>query len=385
MELNKNNSKKILGFIAFGILLFVGLEHLSVVGNAFRWILGLLFPFLLGACIAFILNVPMRLLEEKVFRKLKGRKVWDLIHRPVCMLLSIIVVLAVLCLVIFLVVPELIRTVSILSKSIPVFMENAQAWLIQLAKDWDISTERLEGVNIDWKQMLEAMGKFLQDGAATVVNTTIGVTSSIVSGVVNFFLAFIFSLYILASKEKLSEQFRKLMQVFLPEKRAGQFLRVCTVSNRIFSSFVTGQCTEAVILGVLCFLGMTLLRLPYAMVIGTLVGFTALIPVFGAFIGCFIGAFLILIVSPVKAVVFIVFLMLLQQLEGNLIYPKVVGTSIGLPGIWVLVAVTVGGSVFGIAGMLLFVPLCSVIYTLLRESVYRRLKPDPAPDHKQQP
>ena len=374
MDLNKKNSRKIFGFIAFGIILFVAMENLGAVAGAAGRILGLFWPFLLGLCIAFILNIPMRLLEERVFAGLKGKKVWNKICRPVCMVLSIVIIVAIVFFVMFLVLPELVRTFTILSRSIPVFVTDVQNWLIKLAEDFDISADTIRNISIDWDKMISTAVTFLQDGATTVLNTTIGVTTSIVNGVVNFFLAVIFAIYILAAKEKLGGQIRKFLRAFIDPKKADQFLYVCSLSSRIFGNFVSGQCTEAVILGTLCWLGMLLLRLPYPLVIGALVGLTALIPIFGAFVGCAVGAFLILIVSPVKALIFIIFFLVLQQIEGNLIYPKVVGTSVGLPGIWVLLAVTIGGSMFGVIGMLIFVPLCSVLYCLFREAVHHRLR-----------
>lgn len=379
MELNRKNSRKILGFIAFGILLFIGLEHIGTVAQAGVWVLRLFYPFLLGACIAFILNVPMRLLEEKAFRGLAGKKAWEKVRRPVCLVLSMVIVIAVIWLVLVLVIPELIRTFTILSGNIPTFFNEVQNWLVKVVEDLHISPDMIENISVDWQKMLQSVATFLQDGAATVVTTTIGVTTSIVSAFVNFFLAVVFAIYLLASKEKLGDQVRKVLTAYVPEAKAEKFIHICSVSHRIFSNFVSGQCTEAVILGALCILGMLLLQLPYAVVIGTLVGFTALIPIFGAFVGCIVGAFLILIVDPLKAVIFVIFFLILQQVEGNLIYPKVVGTSIGLPGIWVLVAVTVGGSMFGIAGMLIFVPLCSVLYTLIREAVHARIQKKKTP------
>ena len=206
-----------------------------------------------------------------------------------------------------------------------------------------------------------------------------GAAMSILGGLLTAVLAAVFSVYILLQKEKLGAQCKKLLYAFLPQERAGQALSIAALSSRTFASFLSGQCLEAVILGCLFFIAMSVLRFPYALMISVLVGFTALIPLFGAFIGCAVGAFMILIIDPMRALWFVILFLVLQQIEGNLIYPKVVGGSVGLPSIWVLVAVTIGGSTMGIAGMLLFIPLCSVLYALLRRTVYERLQKKEVP------
>jgi predicted PurR-regulated permease PerM len=211
------------------------------------------------------------------------------------------------------------------------------------------------------------------NSVADIIQSTFSTAFSIFGGMIDFFLGFIFSIYILAEKEKLGSQIRKLMYAYLPEKVVSKILSVCSLSERTFSRFLSGQCLEAFILGSMFFIVMVIFQFPYALLISVLIGFTALIPIFGAFIGCVIGAFLILMVNPLTALLFILMFVILQQIEGNFIYPRVVGGSIGLPSMWVLVAVTVGGSTMGIAGMLIFIPMFSVLYTLLREAVNRRL------------
>lgn len=206
-----------------------------------------------------------------------------------------------------------------------------------------------------------------------ILDSTFSVAKNIVSSVATFFIAFVFACYILLQKEKLSVQVRKILYAYLPEKKVGTVLAVCSLAYKTFSNFLTGQCVEALILGLMFFVTMSVIRLPYALLVGILIAFTALIPIFGAFIGCVVGAFLILMVAPVKALIFVVMFLVLQQIEGNLIYPKVVGNSVGLPSIWVLAAVSIGGSLMGVVGMLIFIPLVSVVYTLFRGDVYRRL------------
>ena len=375
MDLNRNTIKKILLIIAFGIVLFLGLQNLGTVLGVAGSVFKLITPFIFGGCLAFIMNVPLKLIENKLFAPLNRRsnKVWEKCRRPLCVLLTFLLLAGLLWLVIFLIVPELVRTVIALAEVAPAFFDEAGKWLIEVAERFHISTDFINSYNFDkinWEQIIPTALSFLQNGAIGLIHTA----SSLVSGIFNLVLGIAFSFYILFQKEKLSGQLRRLCYAAFPEDKVDYALKIGKLSNRIFSNFITGQFTEAIIIGLLCFVGMLIFRMPYAAMISVLVGFTALIPVFGAFIGTAVGAFLILMVDPIKAIWFVVFIIVLQQLEGNLIYPRVVGTSVGLPGIWVLVAVTIGGSLLGVAGMLLFVPLSSVLYCLIREGVVRRLK-----------
>ena len=222
--------------------------------------------------------------------------------------------------------------------------------------------------------MIQTAINFLKNGAGNVLNSTFTVAKTVINSLMNFFVAFVFACYILLQKEKLSVQIKKVLYAFLPLKAVDKTLEVASLSYKTFSSFVTGQCLEAVILGTMFFIVMSILRFPYALLVGVVIAFTALIPIFGAFIGCVIGTFLMLVSNPMQAVAFVILFLVLQQIEGNLIYPHVVGGSVGLPSIWVLVAVTVGGSLMGVVGMLIFIPLSSVVYALFREVVYKRLK-----------
>ncbi|HIZ56943.1 MAG TPA: AI-2E family transporter, partial [Firmicutes bacterium] len=251
-----------------------------------------------------------------------------------------------------------------------------QGWIQELLLTLGLSADTLSlsNIQIDWAKLAESVSDFLQYGSTNLFHTTVGITTSIFSGFFNLILGSVFSIYLLLQKERLCLQAKKLLFAYLPEQRVHTILRIGSLSNKTFSGFVTGQVVEAAIIGILCFIGMKIFSMPYASMISCLVGLTALIPIFGAFIGTAIGAFLILMDNPMQAVWFILFIIILQQVEGNLIYPKVVGKSVGLPGIWVLTAITIGGSTFGIAGMLFSVPLCSVLYCMLKESVAKRLK-----------
>ena len=372
MDLNKKNMKRIALLIAFGLLLYWGLNHPGQAGQMLSTVFSIFLPFLLGGCLAFLLNVILRPVERG-WRRAWGKRYGPRqkrAQRPVCLLVSTLLLVGVVFAIFFIVVPALKDSVVNFVSLLPSRLTHLEHW-------WNNLAGFLEAHSIQFSlnsaELQNNITSFLSKYGEDFLNTTIGITSSIFSLVVNLVLALAFSLYLLAQKETLTGQAKKVVRALFSEKWAHWITDVARMTNRTFSNFVTGQLTEAVILGTLCFLGMLIFRLPYAGVISVLVGFTALIPIFGAFIGVGIGAFLILLVSPIKALWFILFFVILQQLEGNLIYPRVVGKSVGLPGIWVLAAVTVGGNAFGLAGMLLAVPLCSVLYTLARQGVNARL------------
>lgn len=371
MELNRDTINKIRGLILFTVItVIVGINYIKVLGLLAAAV-NMAAPFILGAAIAFILNVPMRRIESSLSYVLKkGSR----LLRPVSMALSILLVAGVLFLVMFVVAPQLVRTLLGLQSSIPVFFGEVRQWLEQLFAENPQILTNMEQIQIDWQQLFNDSLKFLKNGAGSMLDTTFSAAISIVNGMSTFLIGFIFSIYILLQKENLIRQIKKLLAAFLPERTVEGIVRIAVLTSRTFSNFFTGQCMEAVILGSMFFIVLVVLRLPYALLIGVLIAFTALIPVFGAFIGWAVGAFLMLIISPMDALLFSVVFFTLQQIEGNMIYPHVVGNSVGLPSIWVLVAVTLGGSMMGVVGMLIFIPLCSVLYTLLRDTVNERLK-----------
>ena len=363
MELNKDNMKKIMLLIVFTILVFVGVNHLAAVWGCIALIFHILFPFVLGCAIAFIINLPMRSIEKHIFQKdqWKDKKWVKKTARPFSLILALLLIIAVILLVFFVVVPQLSDTVIELGYDISRFWPKVQRWSIELFNNNPEIANWITTLEFDWENIVQQAIGFLKTGAGTLLGSTFSVAKVIVNSVTNFAIAFVFAMYILLQKEKLQVQIRKVMYAFLPEKIVGTIIDICCLANRTFSNFFTGQCMEAVILGCMFVVTMTILRFPYALLVGILIAFTALIPIFGAFIGCAVGTFL---------VVFLV----LQQIEGNLIYPHVVGNSVGLPSIWVLVAVSLGGSLMGVVGMLVFIPLISVVYTLFRKYVYKRLK-----------
>ena len=380
LDLNRDNIRKIRVLIVFKILILIGLYRFETVLLGAKFLLHIIFPFILGGAIAFILSVPMERIKKIFFAKplqqAKGKKAQRLekLTNPVSLLLSILFVLALLFIVTALVLPQLASTLADLTQSLPVQISRLAEKLQNLLAAYPEVLSWFSGIEIDWKQLVSGAADFFQTGAGNIFDSTIGVAKGILSAFTTFFIGFVFACYILLQKETLGKQCKKLLFAFLPEKRAKRIVEICSLTHDVFASFLTGQCLEAVILGCLFFVSMSLLRLPYALLVGVFIAFTALIPIFGAFIGCLVGAFLILTVNPPQALIFLILFLILQQLDGNLIYPHVVGGSVGLPSIWVLAAVTIGGSLFGIIGMLVFIPIVSVLYTLLREATNQRLK-----------
>ena len=386
MELNKKNIKRILLLIACAILLYWGLNNLSVLGGLLRSILSLFSPLLIGVGIAYVMNLLLMAIERLWDKALKkAPELWRVkLKRPICLTLAFLLFLGIIFAIIFILIPRLEEAGTTLVANVPTYITQIQGWwdnLTAFAADHGITLPELS-MNVE--DATKFITKLLTSNGDSVVNTTINITTSILGALVNVLLALVFSVYMLAQKEKLVAQGKRLLLAALPEKAGERTMHILKLTNGAFSSFVTGQVTEAFILGTLCCLGMLILRLPYALPVSVIISFTSLIPIFGAWIGAATGAFLIVFVSPVKALTFLIFLLILQQVEGNLIYPKVVGKSVGLPGLWVLAAVTVGGSAFGVLGMLLGVPVCSVIYALVQD--YLRAQPaqqPPAPPAEQ--
>jgi predicted PurR-regulated permease PerM len=376
MNLDKNNMKKIIGLIVLAVFLFAVSQNLASIVGLIGFLFDVLMPFILGLCIAFILNVLMKVIEEKLFAVLnkKDSKIWNKLRRPASLILTCLFVVGIFAFLMLLLVPEIKKTVEIISENLPKYFESAKSLVLNFADKYNISLGKLRNTHFNWDKIQDLASGFIKRSGSSLFIQTINVTSSIFSGIFKFVLGVVFSLYVLLQKETLGRQAQNFLYAFVPKPRSDKIVEVCKLSYHIFSNFVSGQCLEALTFGVLCFIGMFLLHLPYALLISTLVGITALIPIFGAFIGTGIGAVLILTVSPIKALWFIIFILILQQFDDNLIYPKIVGKSVDLPGIWVMMALTVGGGLYGVTGMLLSVPISSVIYSLLRSSIRKRLE-----------
>ena len=374
--MDKKQMKSIMLLILFTVMLYVGLQNIDVVLGVLGTVIGLVFPFILGGGIAFVLNVPMSFLERNIFGRgrLKNSRRAAKAARPVSLVLALLLVILIIMIAGFVILPELGSTVMGLGKGIETGIRNLQSWIDSTFQNNSAIVEWANSLEIEPQKMVDSIMGVLQNGVNNILSSAVTVTVGIANTAMNASIAFVFACYILIQKEKLMVQAKKALFALLPEKTVKYLLHVCSLANNTFSRFVTGQCIEAVILGTMFFVAMTVFQFPYAMLVGVLIAFTALIPIFGAFIGCVISALLILLVSPMKALLFLILFLVLQQIEGNLIYPHVVGGSVGLPSVWVLVAVTVGGSLMGVAGMLIFIPLVSVIYALFREWMYKSLK-----------
>lgn len=352
--------------------LYLGIHYwpsaIGLVGTVFS--AGL--PLIIGFAIAYLVNILMSFYEKHYFPRATSAAV-QRSRRPVCMIGAFATLVAIVALVIGLVVPQLVSCVRLIIDKIPGFITATLAFAdtLEIVPD-DIIAELYA---IDWNSKIGEIIQLLTSGLGNVIYVVVNTVSTVFSIVVTSFLSLIFSIYLLSSKEKLGSQLERVFHCYLKNSWCDRIGYVLAVIDDCFQRYIVGQCIEAVIIGLLCTLGMIILRLPYATMIGALVAFTALIPIAGAYIGAIVGAFMILTVNPIQALIFLVFLVILQQVEGNLIYPRVVGSSLGLPGIWVLAAVTVGGGILGIVGMLLGVPMAAALYRLIREDVNRGLEP----------
>ncbi|MBQ7859504.1 MAG: AI-2E family transporter [Faecalibacterium sp.] len=353
------------------VLIYLGVGNLTVVTGAVSWAMGLVQPLLLGAAMALVLNVPMAAIEGRLFAKTADPKKQAL-RRPLAMVLAILFVVGIFAGVVLLVVPALAEAVITLAAGVVEAVNLITAWLNTADFSQMPYGNWLSSLSVDWDGIKDNLLATVSGGVTALMGSTVSVVGTVTGGLINFIMGLVFAIYILLGKEKLKAQLCRLIDAWLPARVGGIITHVAAVASGIFQKFIAGQTIEAVILGSLCALGMVLLRLPYAPMIGALVGVTALLPIVGAWIGMIVGAFMILTVNPLQAVIFVVYLLILQQVEGNLIYPKVVGSSVGLPAMWVLAAVTVGSGFGGIAGMLLAVPVASVVYTLVREATAAR-------------
>ena len=400
MELDSKNMKKILIIVAFGIILYMTLQNFDIISNSFQNFTNILSPFILGACIAFVVNIPMKFIENKLLNintKRKTRyvrkvgeneplrvenenniknnnKPFNKSKRFISIFLSLFIIIFVIVWLMSLVIPELVNVIKNFIQYLTRLPLEIKPYIEQIAATYPELGNELSEFQIDFSNILNTLISFLKNAGSGLVGFVGNAISITISGVATLIVGIIFTFYLLMSKEKIGKNFRRIVLAYLPQKYDNKVLEITTLSKDAFTNFITGQLKEAMILGVLCYIGMLILQLPYSLTISLLTMVTALVPIFGAFIGATIGVILLLAVSPVKAIVFLIFIIVLQQIETNLIYPKVMGKSVGLPGIIVLVAITIGGSLKGIFGMLVALPIASIAYTLLRASVDKRLK-----------
>lgn len=378
MQINdKRNFNTIILIAGIILLMYAAISYLPEILFGIGYLFRLLTPFIVGIAIAFILNVFINIIEKYMIKLVKDKdnsRFVRIFMRPLSLILSIGIFAGAIFILMFLIVPEFRRTGQIIADSFPTYIQTLEGWYDNLSDKvpFDLPESELSSLEMNWEEFNELFSGFVAR-SGSIFSSAMGITSSIFNVLLHVALGFVFAIFALLQKEKLAYQIKKLLYAYLPVEKVDRILSVSILSHRIFSNFITGQMLEALIIGLICFVGMLVFSFPYASVISVLVGFTALIPVFGALFGTAVGAVLILTVNPMQALWFIVFILVLQQLEGDLIYPIIVGNSIGLPGIWVLAAVTLGGSAFGILGMLLGVPIASILYTLLKEAVTRRL------------
>ena len=374
MEQDKKDIKKWFKIISFALIGLLIVNNFSVVTGFVAKFFDIISPFVVGAALAFILNIPMKFFESK-FSKItfkKGKKLNKNLIRIISLLLAIIVIGFIIALIVNLILPEIINIIKLLVENSPKYMNEIKNFALDITTNMPDIRDSIKNININNENMQEQIKTI----ATNVLTFSVSFAGNVIGSIVDAIVSLVFAIYILTGKDKLKEQSKRIVYAYFDKTKAEGILEFGRTARRIFKNFITGQCLEACILGSLSIVGMFILDIPYAVPIGVLIGVTALIPIVGAFIGISVGAVLILSVEPVKVLTFLVFILILQQIEGNLIYPKVVGDSVGLPGIWVLVAVAVGGDLFGLVGMLLGLPVASVIYTLIKDNVNKRL------DHK---
>lgn len=372
--------RSVLVIILIAIAIIFGLFNTEKLLAVLNTLAGVFYPFFLGICIAFVLNVILKMYEEHVFAFLnrKDFKLWKRCRRMVCIGLTYLTVFAILTAVIFFVLPELYQSLQKFVGNIPGYLRSVGVWATNQLQELDIDTSQIDLLNIDWPSVITQVSQMASDFMGNFYNFTIAIATSVASGMFTFVMSMIFSVYMLSKKEHLLRGVRRILYAFLPAHRVRRVIEIAAITNRIFSGFVAGQLTESLILGCLCYVGMSIIGLPYALLISTIVCVCSLIPLLGAYISLFTGAFILLLSTPWgsfpwDSLWFVVFLLALQQFEGNVIYPRVVGTSIGLPGIWVLLAVIVCSGLMGIGGILIGIPATSVLYALFTQSVKNRL------------
>lgn len=364
--------KEYWGIVTYTIIIAYVIFNFKNIISGGKNAIGIISPFIIGIAIAFILNLVMRIFEERVFKVLDSKRYskYSRLKRPLSVALTFVVVFAAITGLIIFIIPQLIDSISTLTDTVPSYIRSFEELISQYVSNTEVLNTLWNNFLSAWREILQFTGQIVVTSLSGVVNITVGFTS----GLVNFVLSLIFSIYMLLNKERLQLGMKKVLYAFSKNNFADKIMYLGKVANESFSSYIGGQFIEAIIIGALCFIGMIILKMPYPLLISVLVAVTALIPIFGAFIGTIPSAFIILIIDPMKALWFVIFIIVLQQIEGNLIYPKVVGSSVGLPPIWVMLAMLIGGNTFGLLGMLLGIPTFSVIYKISREYINKRLK-----------
>ncbi len=370
MELNSKNIKKIIFIIFCGALIFTALQNfegmLSIIGRIFSFFS----PVIAALCIAFVLNVLLSALENKVFAFMgrSKKKIVNRLRRPLCLVLTYLIALGIISLLILVIIPDLIDTIIYLAEKMPAFVMSARDYIEGILKSFGIE-EHLPEITINWGAFANRLKDWFSDSYSQIFGDAVNITTSVFSGVFDTIFSIVISVYVLAQKEKIGGFVKRAIDAFLPDNVTDKIYHFALRAHESFSRFIGGQLVESLILGTLCFIGMTIFRFPNALIISVFICVTSLVPVIGATVGVIIGFLLIVITSPVKAMLFVVFFLVLQQVEGNLIYPKVVGKAVGLPGVIVVSAVLVGGNIGGVLGTLIAVPTSALIFVLLKEAI----------------
>ncbi len=374
MEFNRKNVRMILLIIAFAVVLYTAAQNLASVYGAVKTVWNVFGVVITGLAMAFVLNVPLKLFEDRVFYGMSEdrRPLVRRLRRAVSLVCALVVSLGVIVILIAVVLPQLTQTVTEVAARLPEYISAVVNWINEFLAKFDIEIEALKGFTVDWEKVFKDLSTYLKEG--NVINTATDVGTAAASTVMNTFLGLVVAVYVLAQKERIGRFARRCIDAFLPKRASSAISRVASMASETFSSFVAGQLADSCILGILCYICMLIFRFPYPEVISVVIGVTSLVPMVGSFIGEVIGALLILIVSPLKALLFVIMVLAIQQVDGAFIYPRIVGKSVGLPGVAVFCAVIVGGNIAGVLGAVMGVPVCAVLYALLKEAVASRLE-----------
>lgn len=369
MEKQTRGLRQYFVLITYAILLYYGIMNFEKIGSMLKVGLTILTPFTMGICIAFVLNLLMKVFEEKIFSGLnkKNSPIWRKMKRPISIVCTFVVITIIFTMLLVFVIPQLSKSLYslyIISQS------QLEVEIPKFLMKYDLTGEFWQKFAINWSEIVKKIGTLISSAVPQIFD----ITKSITSGVFNFIMGVIFSVYLLAAKERMIKILKKIINAFLPIKAADKVIEVGVIANKYFSAFVSGQLIEVTVLGTLSIIGMLILKMPYAILIGVIIAVTALIPILGPWIGAGIGALIIVMVDPIKALVFIIFIFILQQIDNNFIYPRIVGGTIGISGLWVLLGLLLGGSLYGITGMLIGIPTFAVMYVIIGQVVNKRLK-----------
>ena len=388
VHVNKFSIKKII-MIALGLIIFyLAIKNIAVVISYIGTFISFFTPFILGAALAFIINVPMTKIEGFLFKKVpenpktRLQRCAKTLKRPVSMLIALVLVFGVIVIAGIIIVPQVASGLESLAEALPGAMDRLQDWISTNANKIDIVENLMNKIDIDLDSVGRELANTAKGWATAILDSGFSTVSNIVNGIFEFVIGLVFAIYILLQKEKLGRQGKQIVYATFTEKTADKIMYITGMTRDVFKGFISGQCVDGIINAILFFIILTILGIPYAVMLSIFSGFMAMIPIIGSFIGAGVGVIIVLIMDPSQVLYFIIMYIIVQQIDGNVIYPLIAGNSMGLPSIWVLMAVTVGGSMMGILGMILFIPICSVLYKLTRHYVLRRLKDNDVPEEK---